>query len=634
MRRHPLRRGQVISPFGVGAMNTYPDGVSLMVGGLDAWFPKDLDIDVDEFRIDEPRLARTLGVDHFRMPPDFRQRDGESRNTGIRLPGVRFPQAHACSWCDTLELRPLSNDASRIDCPVCAERKKYGRLTQVQIVVACELGHIQDFPWREWCHRSASPNCEGRLKVTTSGTTSALGSTGVSCECKAKRSLSEATGLSTSPRGSEGEPAEAGGRGLSALSANLSREGNFLCRGSRPWLGESTAEQGCRRSLHVTLRSAVNTYFADVRSAIFVPASRSDAPAALFTLMRNEPLKGALRTIVALPVPLSAQMLRATNKQLLAAFSDEDVEEVADLVARELGLDVGGTHDDVQHEDGDEQSFRLAEARAMLDERTDPDLTVRKGSSEGFAAPFGDLLDGVSLIDRLRITRAFLGFSRLGGTDDELVGEKRVRRDLLWRGRPGNWLPAALVFGEGILLRFDAHRLSEWADRPEVVARRDLLVDRHERLGGRRSAVVEEVSPEYIALHTFAHLAILELSFFSGYSATSMSERVYVDRATSTFAVLLYTAAGDSEGTMGGLVRLGRRDRLERILGRAVERAEWCSIDPVCTELGEEFGQGPNGCNLAACYACAVVPETTCDDFNRFLDRGMLVAPGIGLLAV
>jgi hypothetical protein len=187
------------------------------------------------------------------------------------------------------------------------------------------------------------------------------------------------------------------------------------------------------------------------------------------------------------------------------------------------------------------------------------------------------------------------------------------------------------VFGEGILLEFDAGRVEAWAARADVIARRDLLVTRYERQGGRRSVVVDEVTPEYIALHTLAHLSVLELAFFSGYSATSMSERVYIDRATGTYAVLLYTAAGDTEGTMGGLVRLGRQDRLDRILRRTVERAEWCSIDPVCTELGDEYGQGPNGCNLAACYACAVVPETTCDDFNRFLDRGMLVAPGLGL---
>ncbi len=631
MRRHPLRRGQVIAPFGVGAMNTYPDGVALMVAGLDAWFPKRLQIVVEEFRVEEPRLARALRVDHFRLPPDYRERDGESLNTGIRLPAVRFPRAHTCSWCDTLDIRPLSHDASRIECAVCSARGKFGRLAQVQIVVACEAGHIEDFPWREWCHASLSPACEGLLTVSTSGTTATLASTRVKCECGASRSLAQATGFSASASGPDEGPVEGGAKGFSALSANLAEGVNFLCRGTRPWLGEERGPGDCRLSLHVTLRSAVNTYFADVRSAIFVPLGASDAPSELFALMRNEPLRTGLKTLCKVLGMPSAEMLRSSQPELLAAFDDADIAEVADLVARELGFVTaadGGIEEDVE---GDEQSFRLAEAHAMLVKRNDPDLTVRRASAGGLSAPFSDVLAGLSLVDRLRVTKAFLGFSRLGGTDDELQGSSRVRRDLLWRWKPGNWLPAALVFGEGILLEFDAGRVEAWAARADVIARRDLLVTRYERQGGRRSVVVDEVTPEYIALHTLAHLSVLELAFFSGYSATSMSERVYIDRATGTYAVLLYTAAGDTEGTMGGLVRLGRQDRLDRILRRTVERAEWCSIDPVCTELGDEYGQGPNGCNLAACYACAVVPETTCDDFNRFLDRGMLVAPGLGL---
>ena len=614
-------------------MNTYPDGVSLMVAGLDGWFPKDLDIDVEEFKVVEPRLAKTLQVDHFRLPPDYRERDGESRNTGIRLPGVRFPRAHTCSWCDTLDIKPLSHDASRIDCRVCAENNKYGRLSQVQIVVACTAGHIQDFPWREWCHASLAPDCEGRLKVSTSGTTATLGSTRVRCECGASRSLADATGPGSLSRGeTSGQPRPDDGE-LSALSANLAGDTHYLCRGSRPWLGDAVGGGDCRRSLHVTLRSAVNTYFADVRSAIFVPAAPSAVPPELLLILRNEPARTSLRTIVEMGAPLVPATLRKVTGNLLSPFEDGDVEEAADLVVRELGLGADTTAPDESDIDVDEQAFRLAEAQAMLINRNDPDLVVRRSSAEGLGEPFENLLAGVSLVDRLRVTKAFLGFSRLGGTDDELIGARRVRRDLLWREYPGNWLPAALVFGEGILLEFDANRMAEWAQQPDVITRTARMMDRYLRNGGRRSVVVEEVTPEYIALHTLAHLAVLELSFLSGYSATSMSERVYVDRSSGTFAVLLYTAAGDSEGTMGGLVRLGRQDRLGPILSRTVERAEWCSIDPVCTELGDQYGQGPNGCNMAACYACAVVPETTCDDFNRFLDRGMLTTPGLGLLA-
>jgi len=86
--------------------------------------------------------------------------------------------------------------------------------------------------------------------------------------------------------------------------------------------------------------------------------------------------------------------------------------------------------------------------------------------------------------------------------------------------------------------------------------------------------------------------------------------------------ILIYTAAGDSEGTMGGLVKMGSPIELDRVVSRAIEKAKWCSVDPVCIE---SKGQGPDSCNLAACHSCALIPETSCEEQNRLLDRGVLI---------
>ena len=98
---------------------------------------------------------------------------------------------------------------------------------------------------------------------------------------------------------------------------------------------------------------------------------------------------------------------------------------------------------------------------------------------------------------------------------------------------------------------------------------------------------------------------------------------------------LIYTAAGDSEGTMGGLVRMARPGTLEPTVIAALDRAQWCSSDPVCMELGEK-GQGPRSMNLAACHSCGLLPETACESFNSFLDRAVVVGtpddPSIGFL--
>ena len=117
-----------------------------------------------------------------------------------------------------------------------------------------------------------------------------------------------------------------------------------------------------------------------------------------------------------------------------------------------------------------------------------------------------------------------------------------------------------------------------------------------------------------------------ELIYESGYSSASLRERLYVSTEKNAMAgLLIYTAAGDSEGTLGGLVRMGRADNFDRVVQSALNKASWCSADPVCMEIGGEQGQGPDNANLSACHNCALVPETACEQFNRFLDRGLLV---------
>ena len=86
--------------------------------------------------------------------------------------------------------------------------------------------------------------------------------------------------------------------------------------------------------------------------------------------------------------------------------------------------------------------------------------------------------------------------------------------------------------------------------------------------------------------------------------------------------VLIYTASGDSEGSLGGLVRQGEHGRLENVIINAIENARWCTSDPVCIQ---STGQGPESLNLAACHNCALLPETCCENGNRLLDRGLVV---------
>lgn len=88
------------------------------------------------------------------------------------------------------------------------------------------------------------------------------------------------------------------------------------------------------------------------------------------------------------------------------------------------------------------------------------------------------------------------------------------------------------------------------------------------------------------------------------------------------YGVLIYTASGDAEGSLGGLARQGEKNRVENTICDAVRNAAWCSANPVCIQ---SVGQGHESCNLAACHNCPLLPETCCECGNRLLDRGVIV---------
>jgi hypothetical protein len=214
-----------------------------------------------------------------------------------------------------------------------------------------------------------------------------------------------------------------------------------------------------------------------------------------------------------------------------------------------------------------------------------------------------------------------MGFSRIFPEND-LSWESRWK---LFAQEKKKWLPAVVVRGEGIFLKFREDRIARWLhDHGQTHVDRLSEINRSlASLRERRRQPSRSVAPKFTLLHTFAHLLINQLVYDCGYGSASLRERIYAaDDEINMSGILIYTAAGDSEGTMGGLVRMGQAGYLEATMARALDKARWCSTDPVCIE---SRGQGPDNCNLAACHSCALVPETSCEEQNRMLDRGVVV---------
>lgn len=242
----------------------------------------------------------------------------------------------------------------------------------------------------------------------------------------------------------------------------------------------------------------------------------------------------------------------------------------------------------------------------------------------GTPSEFQNVIERVVLLERLREVNALLGFTRVEAPE-EGTGDAAAPRAPLGLGTP-DWTPAFEVHGEGIFIRFDADKLKGWADTDAVKALDEKLRKGHRGWRLKRNLDPEEgyLGVRHAMLHTLAHFLIRELALECGYNAASIRERIYADTedGRDQAGILIYTAAADSDGTLGGLVDLGKPNNLGRILKQALGRAQVCASDPLCSEHDPSKDQSLHG---AACHACSFVSETSCECGNRNLDRALVV---------
>ena len=245
----------------------------------------------------------------------------------------------------------------------------------------------------------------------------------------------------------------------------------------------------------------------------------------------------------------------------------------------------------------------------------------RSGRVADYGPSLAGVVEAIGLVRKLRETRVLVGFSRL------LPVEDPTSPTLLPMSQDVglNWRPASVVYGEGIFIVFREDILNGWAANSDVINRISSLARRYNERRSERGMRGLEITPKYVLLHTIAHALITQLSFECGYGSSALRERIYCDVTDHELpmqGVLIYTASGDSEGTLGGLVRQGEPDRLRAVFERTISKFQWCSSDPICIESS---GQGTHNANLAACHGCILLPETSCETGNRLLDRGLLV---------
>lgn len=617
MRYLPMRRSKLVGTEGPGSLVISPEGETAVVGALDLWFRDfhgNSSSELQEFEVHEPRLKAVLKVDKFYKPPEFRKKSKSKMevvpNSNLVIPLMRFPKWHYCGACRTLKELELDQTTVYVDCPKCQQKRQF---KQVPFVVICEHGHLSDFPWREWAHSDDKTTCNGSLVIKTSGGTT-LDSWRVLCEgCNASRDLNRITSADK----------EAGTSYLGE-QLNESKSNKYTCRGERPWCGTET--EPCSAAPVAILRNSITVYMAKKMSALAIPGDYSENVDTVVSKIQS-PSKFLISETLNLMdnEESKVQYIRSSLRfELGEQITDEDIKEA--LLYIESSEQFEYTEEQLEKPGlliKEKEFEKLTTVVNSKELKVDPEWTFEDDAEE--VNYYSNYFERISRILRLKETTALYGFDRKDykNTTDYSSYYPFLYKDI--DNAKELWLPVNEVYGEGIFIQFNLEQIKKWENSPAVQSYFNRYKQRISHVEHRDETIL---TPGNIMLHTFSHFLIDELANVCGYNRASIRERLYLDKGQS--GMLIYISAGDAEGTLGGLVRLGLKDKIFHIIDKAKNKAEWCSSDPVCTEIGKTHGQGVNGINGAACYNCSHIPETSCEYWNLYLDRSLLVDEKVG----
>jgi len=582
--------------YGVGALVDLPNFAAVVMG-LQHWGDRH-----SREVISEPRLLRAvqglLGTQVATMqgPPHLPENTQSPFDEWARI-GITvqpFPRWLRCSnqACSRLaavdqglfvfEGNQRTPHRARFVHRNCAGGNSTRTALPTRFVTACPAGHLDEFPWVEFCHLDAAMCAAPSLKLIDTGYATRATDQKVQCgNCGASAHLNRIFG-----------PAARG----------------FLpkCRGRHPHLGHDSYKR-CENQLEAVVVGATNLWFPSARSVLSLPEDASPLEAVLadyWEILSDitdvATLSQAYRFNPALADALQDHDDQAVLDAIMAKLTGPAPDPDADLLGPEWQVLTGP---EVDHEDL---------------------KTTRSVPPSGHEALLGDTM----VLNRLREVVALCGFGRIESIEESTGEEVAARVAELTNERP-TWVPASQTSGEGMLLTFDEAAVQRWEEA--VVETEHFQSLPGSVAAWRRQRNLDPTyglpSPRFALLHTFAHLLINQIALECGYGPAALRERIYADVGDegAMAGVLVYTAAPDSEGTLGGLVDIASKPaELGRIVSDMLSRAALCSADPFCAEHRADMESG-TALHNAACHSCLFLPETACVHGNRTLDRALIV---------
>lgn len=618
-----IRRSQVLTLTGSGSLVDLPKD-AVIIGSLENWKYANSEDGI----IESPRLAakalsmlRGTGKWKFksvrlRLPPTYY--DDPSPNRGITA--GQFPTWFLCQngSCRSLvhisELRDKNNKRRIIGHKCRISQQKTFPVVPVRFISGCLKGHIQDINWPSFIHRGVHEEgtqgnefCRRRPKsgkpydeleddwespyhIMSVRNTGDIADLIAGCRrCGAKRGLQDL--------------------------ANLQK--TTTCSGWRPWIGMGKDyNEDCEEKARLLIRTASNSYFPHTVSALTLPDQSlkiKDIVQSLWHILQNA------QDINTLKVYLTISQVQV---------SLQNYENKLEIVLDEIKRRQTNTIEE-------DKPIREEEWSALINVQT-PDMKNDLPSIHSdFEARWLDIdvpkfIRKIVLVHSLKECRAQIGFSRFEFPNISAEGESDLinsTSEMTLLSEKVDWIPTIEVKGEGIFIAFDEEELRKWEANPAVQE-----IEEHFRKAMKQYNQQFEKNAEFhgsrlIMLHSLAHMLITIISFECGYSAAAIRERIYCHKATekedSRAGILLYTGTPGSEGTLGGLVEVGRN-----ILAHMQKIPKYfglCSNDPICAQhqpnyqISERFQEG------AACHACLLIAEPSCERMNRDLDRTLVV---------
>jgi hypothetical protein len=585
-----VRQSQLISTFGIGSIVDFVHD-TVMIAGVDNW---DSAENWEELKLFNNNLQAITGAEYFLAP---KTAANNLYRKSHDIESFIFPRKLYCPICKHIvDAGELGHQNRKHNCFMPSKNnpgKQCGaHLVASRFIVVCPNGHIEDFPYSWWAHRGegCGKSANPRIVMYNVDNRSDIDSLIIECEdCGAKRGMA----LALSPNAFAGEA-------------------GYRCRGKHPHLGIDYVSE-CGEIMTARLRTSSNVYFPAALSALTIPPWSRKA----VRIMEAEYDELADREQYgekAVADYINRRVLPKTKNQM--TFSDlmsayELVKERKSSPKTLSEADVFAAEYDV-----------LRGGETACDEYAASVAQVPPG--------FEKIFESITVVDKLTVINALVGFTRINPWDGTLAGNGRLAP--LSREKK-NWLPAVKLLGEGIFFRFNETALSAW----ELFAG-----DRYREMETQLSESFLKnrmFSPKYVALHTFAHLLLRQLAEDCGYSASSIKEKIYStfmdepDRPNMS-GVLVYLAVSDAEGSLGGLIGIAADpNRMRSVLENMLHKAQWCSADPLCRNSTK---QGFHSLNYAACHDCVLLPETSCEFRNTLLDRvaivGMPENPRLGLM--